>query len=354
MATFYYHTEALARARGRSAVAAAAYRAGARLRDERRGRWYDFRARHGVAVSEIALPESAASWLGERAVLWNHAEACELRVNARVAREVRVALPRELTLEEQAALVRGFVACALLSEGVAVDWNIHLNRPYNPHAHLLVTVRRASGDGLGPKVPQLDTRAWLIGQRATWAAALNGALAAAGVPRQVDHRALRARGLARRPAPRLTLAALAQERRGLRTAAGDAWLAADRQRGRNRPSRARFAGTVYAVLAAHRPRLWARMEASRGRLERQLLRGRAPKPVVWGQALRYQGCYRGRDLRSGCAILETVRAYVLLPWALGRPVPHRGLHVQRRVRRTRWQMPAYEPLAPGRSRERSR
>ena len=355
MPTFHYHTEALGRARGRSAVAAAAYRAGERLRDERRGRWYDFRRRRGVAVSELALPAQAPRWLGERSRLWNHAEACESRANARVAREVRLALPRELSLEEQTRLVRNFVAQQFLAQALVVDWNIHLDKPYNPHAHLLLTVRRANPEGLGPKDSSLNTRKWLTHQRIVWAQALNCALAEAGVPSRVDHRSLRARGIARRAGPLLGPGAWALEQRAVPTARGRAWIAADRTAARNTPLRPRLRGTVRGVLWARAPRVAVIMETERGRLERAFNRGRAFKPLIWPDAAVYEGRWRGWDDRTRWAVLETTRAYVVLPWDGMRPAPQRWLQVRRGLRRARAGLRTYrQSLGPGRERTRSR
>ncbi|MHB1832876.1 MAG: MobA/MobL family protein [Acidiferrobacteraceae bacterium] len=95
--------------KGESTWAAAAYRSRSRLHDERTGRTHDFRRKGGLAWSEILLPAHAPESLARRGVLWNEAEAAERRVNARVAREVRMALPRELSLREQARLTRRFL-----------------------------------------------------------------------------------------------------------------------------------------------------------------------------------------------------------------------------------------------------
>ncbi|MGO9719245.1 MAG: MobA/MobL family protein, partial [Methylocella sp.] len=96
MAIYHFSAKVIQRAAGRSAVAAAAYRAAARLFDERLGRTFNYSAKAGVIHSEILLPDGAPGrWL-DRVILWNEVEAFERRKDAQLAREVELALPREL------------------------------------------------------------------------------------------------------------------------------------------------------------------------------------------------------------------------------------------------------------------
>ena len=93
-----------------SAVAGAAYRAGEALADERTGEDHDYTRRAAVDHTEILAPAAAPSWVQDRGRLWNEVETAEKRSNSRVAREIIVALPKELTPDQQRQLVRGFVA----------------------------------------------------------------------------------------------------------------------------------------------------------------------------------------------------------------------------------------------------
>src|SRR3546814_20301061 len=95
MAIFHLSVKVISRAAGRSAVAAAAYRAGERLHDERLDRDHDFRAKSGVEHSEIMLPESAPERFSDRATLWNEVEATEKRKDAQLAREVEFSIRTE-------------------------------------------------------------------------------------------------------------------------------------------------------------------------------------------------------------------------------------------------------------------
>ena len=107
MAIYHMHATVISRASGGSAVAAAAYRSGEKLIDERTGEAHDYSRRSGVDGAEIIAPEGAPDWVRERARLWNSGEASEKRKDSQVAREVRVALPRELDPEQRRELVRG-------------------------------------------------------------------------------------------------------------------------------------------------------------------------------------------------------------------------------------------------------
>ena len=107
MAIYHLAMKPISRASGRSAVAAAAYRASQKLTNERDGQTHDFTARRGVEHTEIVLPDGVdAEWAQDRSTLWNAAEFAETRKDARVAREVEVALPHELTPEQRLALTR--------------------------------------------------------------------------------------------------------------------------------------------------------------------------------------------------------------------------------------------------------
>src|SRR3954454_16182247 len=110
VAIYHFSAKVIGRSGGRSAVAAAAYRSGSALLDEREARTHDFSQKADVVHSEILLPEGAPErWL-DRGVLWNEVEAVEKRKDAQLAREVEFALPRELSREEGVALACDFVA----------------------------------------------------------------------------------------------------------------------------------------------------------------------------------------------------------------------------------------------------
>ena len=96
MAIYHLHMKVIGRSSGASAVAAAAYGSASRLWDDRIERSHDFTAKRGVVHSEVLLPEGVPDALSDRETLWNAVEACELRRDAQLARELEFALPREM------------------------------------------------------------------------------------------------------------------------------------------------------------------------------------------------------------------------------------------------------------------
>jgi ATP-dependent exoDNAse (exonuclease V) alpha subunit len=240
MAIYFLNLRNFGRSGGSSAVSAAAYRAGERIKDERTGRIYDHSDRQDVLHKEIMLPNQFAaektSWAQDRSNLWNAAENAETRSNARVAREYLVALPAELSPQARINLVTGFSRELVERYRFALDIAIHAPRdfpdsdPRNFHAHLLATTREATPTGLGAKTPLewSDTarRASGLGPavgellhvRERWAVAANTALEQAQVNARIDHRTLQAQGIDREPRPPIPRTAFEMERRGFYSA----------------------------------------------------------------------------------------------------------------------------------------
>ena len=239
MAIFHLNIRPVTRSTGRAATAAAAYRAGERIRDERTGALYDHAHREDVLHKEILLPskyghpDAGVEWARDRSTLWNAAEKAEQQSNSRVAREYQVALPAELSAEQRVALARTFSREVADRYNVAVDLAIHAPRPggdpRNVHAHLLATTREVTPEGMGAKAG-LDMKGEVRSElglppsrqefttlRARWAELTNEALREAGVQVRVDHRSLQAQGVDREPIPYLPRPALAAERRGERS-----------------------------------------------------------------------------------------------------------------------------------------
>jgi ATP-dependent exoDNAse (exonuclease V) alpha subunit len=220
MAIFHLSVKPLARRAGRSAVAAAAYRAGASLINDQTGISHNFTGRDGVVSTQIFAPANAPSWAHDRAQLWNAAEQKEVRSDARTAREFEVSLPAELS-----HLARQKLACDLAKElckkhDVCVDLAIHApggrGDQRNHHAHLLMTTRVVTTDGLGKKTREFEDRktgpALIHWWRERWGQLVNSALERAGRPERVDHRNLTEQGSEALP-QHLPAAAVQYERR---------------------------------------------------------------------------------------------------------------------------------------------
>ncbi|WP_408860026.1 Ti-type conjugative transfer relaxase TraA [Acidiphilium sp.] len=240
----------ISRASGRSAVAAAAYRAADRLENMRDGMTHDFTRRSGVDHAEIVLPGDTVGadgavvrgggpeWARDRSALWNAAEASEKRKDARVAREIEVALPHELSTEQRLALTREFSQALAKQYGVAVDFAIHSPHGHtdirNHHAHIMMTTRQIGAaqsagpeGGLGDKSAlELENKKLaalglptsheqLRDIRIGWEQRTNAHLARAGLDVRIDHRSHQECGLEIEPTQHVGVHATQMARRGL-------------------------------------------------------------------------------------------------------------------------------------------
>ncbi|KTE46388.1 MULTISPECIES: Ti-type conjugative transfer relaxase TraA [unclassified Sphingopyxis] len=219
MAIFHFSAKVIGRAAGRSAVAAAAYRAGERLHDERLDRDHDFRAKSGVEHSEIMLPEGAPERFSDRATLWNEVEGCEKRKDAQLAREVEFSIPREMTKADGIELARDFVQSEFVDRGMIADLNVHWDigadgQP-KPHAHVMLTMREVGEDGFGQKVREWNRTELVEQWRERWANHVNARLAELDIDARIDHRSLEAQGIDLEPQDKIGPAASRMGERGL-------------------------------------------------------------------------------------------------------------------------------------------
>lgn len=223
MSIFHLTVRSVSRASGRSAVAAAAYRAGERLSNARDGRVHDYTGKP-VLEAFIIAPDTAPPWAADRSQLWNAVEATEKRKDAKVAREYELALPAELEAPARRSLTVKFAELLIERYGVAVDVALHPpdaeGDQRNYHAHLLTTTRAMTPDGLGPKTRQLDVSSTASFEvenlRASWAAMINLALERAQIPDKVDHRSFERQGRSTEPTVKMGPVNTAIERRAFR------------------------------------------------------------------------------------------------------------------------------------------
>ena len=213
MASYLCQVQTIQRAAGRSAVAAAAYRSGQALTDER--------------LAKIRLPQDAPQGLADRQMLWNAAEQAEARKDAVPAREVLLALPHELDFEQRRALVRDFVDQFVTARGMIADIAMHVpgkeGDQRNYHAHILLTTRRVSPKGFGPKDPAWRTPQQVRDWREGWADLQNEHLRRHLGPDapQVSHLSLAEQGIDRVPTQHMGPEATAMERKDERTERGE-------------------------------------------------------------------------------------------------------------------------------------
>lgn len=165
MASYHMCCKVISRGQGRSATAAAAYRAAERIFDRRTGIEHDYSRKQGVVRDEVLLPRDAPEPYRDRSELWNAVEESERRSNSQLAREFELALPRELCRDEQFDLARGWAERKLVSRGMCADVCMHDRGDGNPHAHIMATTREVGPEGFTVKNRDWNDKALLVDLR---------------------------------------------------------------------------------------------------------------------------------------------------------------------------------------------
>lgn len=250
MAIYHCSIKIISRGKGKSAVAAAAYRSGENLTNEYDGITHDYTRKGGVVHTEILFPDNAPAEYADRAVLWNAVEKIEKAKNAQLAREIEIALPKELTREQGISLVREYVKEQFVNAGMCADIAIHDKEDGNPHAHVMLTIRPIEQDGTwgakqkkeyvldrdGNKIYDPKKRSYKCKSipatdwndqtkaeewRSAWAEICNRALEQNGHTERIDHRSYARQGIDRIPTVHLGIAAFQMEKRGIPTERGN-------------------------------------------------------------------------------------------------------------------------------------
>ena len=250
MAIYHCSIKIISRGKGKSAVAAAAYRSGDNLTNEYDGITHDYTRKGGVVHTEILLPDHDPAEYADRAVLWNAVEKIEKAKNAQLAREIEIALPKELTREQSISLVREYVKEQFVSAGMCADFCLHDKKDGNPHAHVMLTIRPIEQDGTwgakqkkeyildrdgnkiyDPKkrsykcktIPNTDWNEHTKAEewRSAWAEICNRILEQNGHTERIDHRSYARQGIDQIPTVHLGVAAFQMEKRGIRTERGN-------------------------------------------------------------------------------------------------------------------------------------
>ena len=147
MAIYHLEAKVVSRGAGRSAVAASAYLSCSRLYNDYDGIQHDYTKKQGLVWQQVFLPEYAPQEWKDREQLWNAVEEVETAKDSRLAREFVVALPIELSRQEQIELLHEFIREQFVSDGMCADTAIHDTDGHNPHAHILLTVRPLDEQG---------------------------------------------------------------------------------------------------------------------------------------------------------------------------------------------------------------
>ena len=250
IAIYHCSIKIFSRGKGKSAVAAAAYRAGEQITNEYDGVTHDYTRKSGVVHIEILLPDNAPAEFADRAVLWNAVEKIEKVKNSQLAREIEIALPVELTIEQNISLVREYVNQHFVAAGMCADVAIHDTGGGNPHAHIMLTMRPFNEDRTwenkqkkdyildkdGGKIydskkrqykcksiPSTDWNEQTKAEewRGAWAEICNQFLEQNNHTERIDHRSYERQGIDQIPTTHLGVAASAMEKRGIATERGN-------------------------------------------------------------------------------------------------------------------------------------
>lgn len=241
MALYHFHVGQIKRSSGRSAVEAAAYRAGEKLYSEYYGLISDYTRKGGVIHSEVLLPPHAPREYADRQTLWNAVEDAERNRNAQLAYSFDIALQNELTLEENIALARQFLLDNFVSRGMIADFAVHQpdkeNGIPNPHFHVMCPIRPLNPDGTwgakqrrvyraDGKFDAVPTTDWgksetLEVWREAWAALCNTKFEEKGLPCRIDHRSYERQGVEQIPTVHEGVAVHQMEAKGIVTDKGE-------------------------------------------------------------------------------------------------------------------------------------
>jgi ATP-dependent exoDNAse (exonuclease V) alpha subunit len=208
MALFHLNVSSIGKSSGSSAVASAAYRSCSQLiqtiLDPNSGLevsyLHDFSNKKGLVFSEIFAPEGVDSWVGNREELWNNVEKRETHVKARYARDIKLALQTEFSLEQNIQILSEYVKDVFVKDGIIADVNIHMDDPNNPHAHIMLTTRTLELNDndewvFGNKNRLLDSISWLVYIRNRWAEINNQYFMIHDIDKTITHESYETRGL---------------------------------------------------------------------------------------------------------------------------------------------------------------
>lgn len=148
--TFHFNISMISRGKSKSAVASAAYISCEKIKNEWDGEVHDYHNKKGLLHSEIFLPENVPIALKDRTTLWNSVELNEKASNAQLARNFIIALPKELSFEENKKLITDFIQEHFVSKGMIADLAIHDESDEennNIHAHIMTTLRPINEKG---------------------------------------------------------------------------------------------------------------------------------------------------------------------------------------------------------------
>jgi len=249
LAIYRLSIKIISRGKGKSAVAAAAYRSGEKITSEYDGLTHDYTRKGGIVHTEILLPEHAPKEYADRSILWNAVERIEKNINSQLSREIELALPVELSAGQNISLVREYVKRHFVEKGMCADICVHDKNDGNPHAHIMLTMRPLEQDGSWAakskkeyildengerirlksgafKTRKINTVDWNDQTKAEewrggWAEIVNRFLEQNNIAERIDHRSYERQGIEQIPTVHMGVAASQMERRGIATERGN-------------------------------------------------------------------------------------------------------------------------------------
>ena len=235
--------------KGNSVVGAAAYQSGDKIYSEYEHEWKSGDHLERIIHKEILLPPNAPEKYLDRATLWNAVDASETKTTAQTARRIIMALPKELTQEQNIELIRNYCQTSFVDRGMIADFAVHDDEEGNPHAHVLLTMRSINEKGeWNPKTrtefildengERIQTANGKFKRRCVswdgwndrgnceiwrheWEVMQNAALEKAGREERIDMRSFERQGIELAPTVHLGPAASALEKKGIHTDLGD-------------------------------------------------------------------------------------------------------------------------------------
>lgn len=250
--SFHFSISMISRGKSKSAVASAAYISCEKLTNEWDGVTHDYHNKKGLLHSEIFLSENVPKEFQDRSFLWNSVELNEKASNAQLARNFIIALPKELSVEENKKLITNFIQENFVSKGMIVDLAIHNEsneENNNIHAHIMTTLRpinekgewqakskkeyildengeRILGKNGKPKTRKIELTDWnnrgnAEKWRESFAALCNLYLEKNNLEKRVDHRSFERQGKEEIPTIHMGASASALERKGIETDKGN-------------------------------------------------------------------------------------------------------------------------------------
>ena len=249
MAIFHCSIKIVSRAKGKSVVGAAAYRSGEKFKNEYDGEIHDYTRKGGIAFTGILLPSNAPTEYADRCTLWNAVERVERAKNAQLARDIEVAIPKEIPKDNWVKMMEEYCNTNFVSKGMIADYCIHDKQDGNPHCHILLTMRPLNENGefgakckkeyvlddKGEKIKlpsgafksfKVDSTDWNSKDnaevwRSDWANICNRFLDENNITERIDHRSYERQGIDKIPSIHLGVACSQMEQKGIATERGN-------------------------------------------------------------------------------------------------------------------------------------